>query len=50
MNEDKKSARLKEIDEYMTMLINGRLLDALPEKTLIELHQALGAAVSVTNT
>ena len=47
MSEDKKTARLKEINEYMDVLANDRLLSALPEGTLIELHRALGTAVSV---
>ena len=47
MSEDRKAARLKEINEYMNILVNDRLLGALPEGTLIELHQALGTAVSV---
>ena len=47
MNEDKKDARLKEIDEYLNILANDELLTALPEGALIELHQALATAVSV---
>ena len=47
MTEDKKTARLKEINEYMDFLCNDRLLTALPEGALIELHQALGTAVSI---
>jgi hypothetical protein len=47
MSEDKKAARLKEIEEYLNILANDRLLTALPEGALIELHQALGTAVSV---
>ena len=47
MSEDKKAARLKEVNEYMDFLSNDRLLGALPEATLNELHQALGTAVAV---
>jgi hypothetical protein len=47
MSEDKKAARLKEINEYMDVLANDRLLGALPDETLIELHQALATAVAV---
>ncbi|MGD9041112.1 MAG: hypothetical protein PVH82_15825 [Desulfobacteraceae bacterium] len=47
MSEYKKAARLKEINEYVNILANDRLLATLPEATLIELHQALGTAVAV---
>jgi hypothetical protein len=47
MGEDKKAARLKEIDEYLDILASDGLLSALPEVTLIELHQALATAVSL---
>lgn len=47
MSEEKKAARLKEINEYMDILANDRLLSALPEGTLIELHRAFGNAVSL---
>ena len=47
MTEDKKTARLKEINEYMDIMANDRLVAALPEATLIELHQALATAVAV---
>ncbi|MGD8984342.1 MAG: hypothetical protein PVI53_09975 [Desulfobacteraceae bacterium] len=47
ISKDKKTAGLKEINEYMDILANDRLLSALPEGTLIELHRAFGTAVSV---
>lgn len=47
MSEERKAPRLKEIDEYLNILANHRLLTALPERALIELHQALGTAVAV---
>ncbi|MGD9033971.1 MAG: hypothetical protein PVJ69_12575 [Desulfobacteraceae bacterium] len=47
MSEDRKAARLKEISESVDFLSNHRLIGALPEETLIELHQALGTVVSL---
>jgi hypothetical protein len=47
MSEDKKAERLKEISAYMNILLKDRSLSALPEETIIELHRALGTAVSV---
>jgi hypothetical protein len=47
MSKDKKAARLKEIDEYLDILVKDGFLSALPDGTLIELHQALGTAVAV---
>ena len=48
MGEDRKTGVLEEVNEYMDILANDRLLGALPEGTLIELHRALGTAVSVS--
>jgi hypothetical protein len=47
MGEDRKAARLKEIKRYLDILANNRLLGMLPEETIVELHKALGTAVSV---
>ena len=47
MDEEKKTVRLREIKAYMDILANHRLVNSLPDETIIELHQALGTVVSL---
>ena len=47
MNNSEKSAVIKEIKEYIQILAQTSLFDAMPENTLAELHRVLGASVSL---
>ena len=47
MSEDKKAARLNEINQYISILARDTILSALPEETVAELHRVLGDAVSL---
>jgi hypothetical protein len=47
MEEGKKLVMSKEIKRYMTILLDSRLLNALPDEMLFTLHRDLATSVSL---